>query len=249
MQGKIALVAEENFPAGGREGEELAEGAGQQHGKIRGVIRLRRSFRRRPVRRLEVRAVLVPGCMPFCGAALREALENFLRPVDAKIMGHRVGRSEVSEAAGAEDRDFVERVEIAQSEGDNDDHAVTFAGDAAEQVENFAFGARVETAGHLVAEEQGWFAGQFHGEGKAATLPAGEMFRKSLGGGTKAGEVEQLGGPRPECRPGEAGDAEAKGEDDVLLGGEIFLADGELRNVADLRWREVLQVEVDAFPM
>ena len=79
--------------------------------------------------------------------------------------------------------------------------AKAFAGDAAEQVENFAFGARVETAGHLVAEEQGWFAGQFHGEGKSATLPAGEMFRKSFRGGTKAGEVEQLGGPRPECRP------------------------------------------------
>ena len=70
-QGDIAFVAEENFPAGGGEGEKLAEGAGQENrNSRRGVVCLRIG-RGCLASRFEVRAVLAPRGMLFAGLTLR----------------------------------------------------------------------------------------------------------------------------------------------------------------------------------
>ena len=132
--------------------------------------------------------------------------------------------------------------------GDREDEPVFLAGEAVQKANDIVLGARVESAGHLVAEEDVGFAGEFHRECQSATLTAGENLHAAGFEAQHIDLAQNLTHGRREVRAISPANAQAEGISDTFPHGEFLVSDAELRDIGDLSGREVVLFEVAVFP-
>ncbi len=183
-------------------------------------------------------AAFLPGLVPFGGGAGGEAGVDFAGTGDTEVVGEGSGRAVIGDAASGEDEDAVVKIQAVEAVGDGDNGAAGVAGEVVEKVDDFRGAAGVEAAGDFIAEEQGGVADPFHGETKAAFLPAGEDGDPVLAELVEADDVKGFVDGQIEGVTGESG-AQADGVFDAFLHSEGIVGDAELGDVAELGSGEV----------
>tara|TARA_B100000614_G_C14435311_1_gene447863 strand:+ start:298 stop:888 length:591 start_codon:yes stop_codon:yes gene_type:complete len=159
---------------------------------------------------------------------------DFLRVVDREVVGELAGRSVKRNATFMIYKDRVVEFEVSEGMGDQNDSAAVVAGKVVEQVNNFAFRARIKTAGHLVTEEQFRIRDELHGESESSLLSSREDPDVTVCNRSETGLLEDAVDTLVELICVATLDAEASGSLDCFIDGELVVGNGELRNVAYL---------------
>ena len=123
---------------------------------------------------------------------------------------------------------------MSKGVGDQNDSAAIVAGKIVEQMNDFAFGAGIEPAGHLVTKEKLGIRDKLHCESEASLLSAGEDPDVAVGNRSEAGLLQDAVDTLVELLSVATLDTKASCGLDRFIDSELVVGDGELRNVADL---------------
>ena len=186
--------------------------------------------------------------MPPGGIAAVELRVDQIGRFDPEVMGKMARHPRIGEHSLVENDDRAVIGDVLKAVGDRNDKAVAAARKLAEQGDDLLLGLRIKTTRHLVAEKDRGTAHQFHGEGQAPLLAAGEDLDRAIAELLHPHLAKQAGDHFLTGIAGETRNAETGRVVDALLDREFLVGDAELRHVADLGGLEILLGEVASVP-
>ena len=117
-----------------------------------------------------------------------------------------------------------------------------------EKSDNLVLRTRVETARHLIAEQDFGLARHFHRQSEPPTLAAGEDLHTLIGEFLHAHLGEQLVHSRDPVHPLRVAHAQTPREFDTLANCEFLMGDTELRDIRDFGGEEILRFQIASLP-
>ena len=154
-------------------------------------------------------------------------------------MGELAGRAVEGDATLVVDQDRVVEFKMSEGVGHKNDGATVVAGKIVEEVNDFAFGAGIESTCDLVTQEELGIRDELHGESETPFLSAREHPDVAVGNGSEASLLQNTVNALIELLGIAALDAETGGSLDRFIDRELVVGDGELGDVADLPGFEI----------